>query len=257
MARRQLGHAGEGGGRRHIRPVRDDLGQRCRVGRERRAGKRLERLDLGGEQQPAVVLGHEQRTDAEAVAGQEQRALPVVPQREGELAVEAVQTGGTPLQPRVEDDFGIAVRAEDAAAGFEFVTQLEIIEDLAVERQVAVAADIGHRLMALGQVDDAQASVPQEQRVVAPGAERVGPAVPQHADHAPRRRLGQVERAGQRQRSTDATHACPPFAPGFGATAPGKLVATPARKPEETAAMPGPESRAVGSRRRVAAGAAA
>src|SRR3546814_8368679 len=62
-------------------------------------GMREERLDLGSEEQRGAGLDVVERLDAEAVAGEPQRALAPVPDGEREHAVEALDGGG----PRSEE----------------------------------------------------------------------------------------------------------------------------------------------------------
>jgi len=66
-----------------------------------------ERLDLRGEQELAAALCVEQRTNAEAVARQEQRARTRIPDRERPLAVELADGIGAELFVQMQDDFGI------------------------------------------------------------------------------------------------------------------------------------------------------
>jgi len=203
---RQLGHPVKRRGGRDVDPVGEDLGQPLRVEPTGQLRPREQGLDLRGEQQDVAGPGDEQRPDAETVAGQEERSRLAVPDGEGELAVEPLDAAVAPLLVGVDDDLGVAAGAEDVAEALELGGQLGVVEDLAVEDDPVAAVLGAERLLAAGQVDDGQPGMAEERVLVAPGAELVGPAVPQGADHALGQALGQVERAGQAHRATDAAH---------------------------------------------------
>src|SRR6185436_1924721 len=104
----------------------------------------------------------EQRLLAETIARQHQLLAPVVPQRDREHAVELARKLITHLLVEVNDDLGVALRREAVPLLFEALAQLLEVVDLAVldgpDRSVLVA----HRLMATGDVDDAQPAVAQD-----------------------------------------------------------------------------------------------
>src|SRR3954467_1510103 len=69
------------------------------------------------------------------------------------------------------------------AARLEFPAQLEVVEDLTVERDPLGSIGGRHWLPPALDVDDAQSRVREADRTVADPAPGVGPAMPDDADH--------------------------------------------------------------------------
>src|SRR5690606_31415786 len=97
--------------------------------------------------------------DAEAVPGEHELLTPPVVEREGELAVQALEQPLAPLLPAVHEHLGVRARAEAVAGPLELLTELDVVEDLAVEDDQEGAVLVAEGLRAAGQVDDAQARV--------------------------------------------------------------------------------------------------
>ncbi len=95
--------------------------------------QRQQRLHLRAEEEPPLMLGPEQRLDAEPVAGDDQFALLRVPQRQGEHAPETVDEGLAVLGVGVEDHLAVAAGAEAVAQLGELLLQLAVVVDLTVE----------------------------------------------------------------------------------------------------------------------------
>ena len=96
-----------------------------RVAPQGRAGERLEeRLDLGSEVERPVSLRVVERLDAEAVAREEELAALVVPDREREDPVQALEHLGAVARVHGEDDLGVAGRLEGEAVALELRLQL-------------------------------------------------------------------------------------------------------------------------------------
>ena len=107
---------------------------RLRIGRPAQQRMGEQALELRGEEQGAVgQLGIEERLHAEPVAGEEQRSVLGVVEREGEHAVEARQAVRPPLPPGGEDHLGVALGAEGVALRLELGAQLAEIVDLAID----------------------------------------------------------------------------------------------------------------------------
>ena len=125
-------------------------------------GGAQDRLQLRGEDQPAIgEKAVVERLFAEAVAREEQRLAPLVEERKGEHPVEALETRLAPLLPGMNDDLGIAARSKHMAERGEFGHQrLEII-NLAVEHDADRAVFVEQRLIAARQVDDGEAAMPE------------------------------------------------------------------------------------------------
>jgi hypothetical protein len=85
----------------------------------------------------------------------------------------------------VDDDLGVAAGGKGVAAEDELVPQLDVVEDLAVERNPQGAALVGQRLLPHGQVDDREPRVRESGTSVAIEPELVRAAVAQGARHDP------------------------------------------------------------------------
>ena len=95
---------------------------------------REERLDFRREQQLASCHGVEERTNAHAVAGQEQRAALRVPDAQRPLAIEPAHRLWSLFLIEMKDHFGVGFRAKPVAFPNQFLAQLEVIENFSVER---------------------------------------------------------------------------------------------------------------------------
>jgi hypothetical protein len=83
----------------------------------------------------------------------------------------------------VNDGFGVAAGAIDVASGFESGAQIGVIEDFAVVDNLQAAIFIGHGLMAVGEIDDAQAAEAESDEFIAKDAAIVGTAVSDAIGH--------------------------------------------------------------------------
>ena len=83
----------------------------------------------------------------------------------------------------MEDDFGVAMRAKTVALALQFRAELDVIEYLAVEGDGQPTIDVVHRLLAAGQVENAQPDVAQPDRTVERDTMFVGPAMTQWREH--------------------------------------------------------------------------
>ena len=119
-------------------------------------------LDLRGEQQPILAVRvcrvQYERTDAEAIAGQDQPSAALVPQGHGELAAQLFEHPLLVVFPEVRDHFRVAVGAKLMAPAFKLGTPLGVVEQFAVEDDGNAAILIADRLPAVGQADDAEAA---------------------------------------------------------------------------------------------------
>jgi len=108
-----------------------------------------------------------ERFDAVTVAGEEERGARLVPEGEGEHAVEALDAGGAPLDIGVERDFGVGARGEDVTERFERFAEFAEIVDFAVEGdgEVAAGGDAG-LVSGGGEVDDGEPPVSEAEEAV-------------------------------------------------------------------------------------------
>ncbi len=199
--------------------------QADRVDRGVDAARGEQCLGVGGEPQSSRVTREVERFDAETVAGQEQPSLGRVPDREREHAVQSLDALLAPGMVRLDDDLAVAVGEEVIAGGTQFVAQLRVVVDGAVEHQRQAQLGIDQRLAgAVREVDDCEALVAEGERPVGVAAGVVGAAPLQAPHHAADR----AEVGGalvEAQLAADSAHGFSPWA--------GRMVA------ERRAATPG------------------
>ena len=120
-----------------------------------------QRLDLGGQVQRTAVMRVVEGLDAEAIAGGEERVVGAVPEHEGELAAQLVQAGRAEVLVEVQGDLAVGAGAEAVASALEVALHaLEVVE-LAVDDDPQALVLAGDRLIAGGQVDDAEPGMAQ------------------------------------------------------------------------------------------------
>ena len=199
--------------RRRLRDVlqRQVVLQRCAVdaaGGLAAAEELEQRLLLRAEDDRAVGQpGGEQRLDAEGVAGAEDGLLLGVPDEEGEHAAQPVDDVLAPQVVAGDDRLGVALGREGRALGGQLRPQLQVVVDLAVEDDPVPAVGVGHRLVAVLDVDEGQPVEAEHRPVVPPrprsrrgrgGAGSAGPRAP--------RRPWRRRRGRRRWRSRRAGH---------------------------------------------------
>ncbi len=165
-----------------------------------------ERLYLRAKDQLAIHLCVEQWPDAHSIASKEQAALDGVPDGNGKLPVEVLQTGGAHLLVKMQDDFGVGVCGEAVPAGLELGAQLHIVVDLAVEHDPQGSIFVADRLLPSIEVNDAQASTAKACPPVAEQAKVVWPTMADGAQHAAQYCLVQWWSLDKVQHSGYATH---------------------------------------------------
>src|SRR5262245_59216820 len=116
-----------------------------------------QRLQLRGEDELAVPRCVVQRLDAEAIACEQYPTLPAVPDGEGEHAPQMLHAPGAEILVKVHDGFGVTRRPQLVASGFEQIAQLLVVVDLAVEHDPNGSVFVRNRLVAVVQIDDAEA----------------------------------------------------------------------------------------------------
>src|ERR1044071_3232175 len=99
------------------------------------------------------------------------------------------------LLVQVDDDFRIGMGIEAVALRLELRTQLDVVEDLAVEDDPYCLVFVVDRLPATLEVDDAQPRVRQPDLLILVKARSIGTAVMQARDH-----LGELFTPGRRIR---------------------------------------------------------
>ena len=175
-----------------------------------------DRPDLGREHQGPLAVGvrvvaQVERLDAERIAGQQEPARVVVPEREGEHPAQHPHRVRRPEREQAQHDRGVAGRLECLAGLLEVAPQILEVVDFAVEddRPIVATGAVGHRLVACGrQVDDRETTVPQH----APDAVRVRGALPdtRAIRTTMRERIGHPLQ-GRPVPAVDASRGCPLF----------------------------------------------
>ena len=166
----RLGHAAE--------QVEAHDASRIGIAADPAAGQ--QRLGLGGKAHRPTVVGPVERLDAQRIARQQQRALLGIPQAEGKHAAQLLHHVRAAVVVELQQHLGVGAAAEGVAALGEFLAQLAVIVDLAVEGDGVAATGAVHRLRAgRAQVDDGEplmgeprAPIVRQPQAVAVGAAR-------------------------------------------------------------------------------------
>ena len=160
---------------------------RVELGADRGPGG--ERGQLRGEVEPVARVRVEERLLAEAVAGDQQRPRPRVPDREGEHPLERVHEVGPVLLVEVDQDLGVGPGRQGVAALAQQLLQARVVVDLAVQRRPDRPVLVRERLVPVLDVDHAEAAGAEADAGggVAVDAFVVGPAVDHRRVHRPRR----------------------------------------------------------------------
>ncbi len=134
--------------------------QRERVLVQSRLQRRVaeQRLDLRPEQQRAGRRCKVQRLDPDSVARKQQLTPPTVPQRKRKHAAQVVDTVRAVLLVQVDDDLRVSAGPKAVTPGLQSWPMRGVVVDLAVVDEPDRAVLVGHRLIARGQVDNAQAA---------------------------------------------------------------------------------------------------
>ena len=96
----------------------------------------------------------------EAVDREEERTLDRIPECEGEHAHQILETGGSPILKEMEERLGVA-RGVESEPRLETLPEFPEVVDLAIEDEPGRPVGIRHRLMTVGEVDDAQSAESQ------------------------------------------------------------------------------------------------
>ena len=172
----------------------------------RRDPRREERLRLGGEVERVAPARIVERLDAEAIPRREDEAVPLVPEHEGELTAQVAEAVGALLLVEVEKYLAVGARTQAVAAHDELALVASVVVELTVHDDVELLILVGDRLVAGGEVDDAEPRVPHAHPSVRrdPLSLPVGAAVVQRLGGAPERVGGDRAVAGEDR--DDAAH---------------------------------------------------
>jgi hypothetical protein len=120
-----------------------------------------QRLDLGRQVQIALVHRVEQRLDAEAIPGGEERVAALVPQRKGKFAAQLRQAVRPGFFVEVQRNLAVRPGREPVPAPLEFAPDPFEIIKLAVHHDTDISVLAHEWLIARRQIDDAQPRVPE------------------------------------------------------------------------------------------------
>src|SRR5580658_4095736 len=111
--------------------------------------------------QRSVVERVEERLNAEAVARGKQSPIHAIPNYDGKLAAQPVQAVSAEIFIKVKGDFTVGARLQMMPGLFKLLLYAFVIVELAVYDDLPGAVLVRDGLIAGGQVDDAQACVPE------------------------------------------------------------------------------------------------
>ena len=163
-------------------------------------------FDFRAEQQS---LGREfviERLDAEAIAGDEEGFRVAVPDGKREHAAQVIDAVGPVLLEGVNDGFGVAVSAVLVAASDELFAQGLVVVDFAVEDDPERAIFIRERLVAGGEIDNAEAAHADAEAAIDVKALVVRPAVSHDVAHLAQRGAVGPGIASKFENSCNAAH---------------------------------------------------
>ena len=156
MRRRKLLDLGINAARAGEVAVEEIVGERGGIHRAADPRVLKQRLDLRPEYQRLAVAPVIKGFLARAVARQKQSLGLVIPQGDGEHAVQFAQAVRALLLVQVDDGFAVGMRLEMVTAFQQPLAQLAVVIDLAVENQGDVAGFVGERLVAGFEINNAQ-----------------------------------------------------------------------------------------------------
>ena len=170
---------------------------------------RQQGLHLGGEDHPASLALVKQGLLAGAIAREQQASAALVPNRQREHAVKAIDGAVAQFLVQVDDHFGVGVGLELVAVRHQLFAQVLEVVNLTVEDRLDQAVLVANRLVGSStKVDNAeaakaQAGAPAWRHV---GRGMVGSAVPDGIGHHAQRARRDLALAFESQFATDAAH---------------------------------------------------
>ena len=144
--------------------------------------------------------------DSKAVASREQRAMSLIPHNNRELAAQSMQAVRAQILIQMESNFAVGSRTQAMAGCFELFLNCFVAVKFAVDDDVRAFVLAGDRLIAGGQVDDAQPRVPQGDEAIRgnPLPLPIGSAVIQTLRGSVHRRFR--DRIAAREERNNSTH---------------------------------------------------
>ena len=118
-------------------------------------------FQFAGEQQAIRFAAIIERFLAQPVAGDDKPALPGIPNRQREHAVEVFQKAEPFVFVEMDNCFGVAAGAKSVAGALQPLSQLAVVVDLAVKDDPHRLVFVRKRLVASLDVDDRQTAMPE------------------------------------------------------------------------------------------------
>ena len=128
--------------------------------------------------------------DPKTIAGQDQAALPAVPEGDGVLPVQMLEHGVAVFFPEMWEEFGIAMGAEAMPLLFELFALFGIVEKLAVEDDGNRAVFIRDWLPTVEEADNAEPAIGERYAVLLEVAVFIGAAMHDGVGHGVQHVLG-------------------------------------------------------------------
>ena len=147
-----------------------------------------------------------ERFDPQAVAGDEQYLLVLVPDGESEHAAQVLNTVATVLFVEMNDGLGITMSSVGMAAGDELLAQAKVVVNLTVEDNPDRAVLVADGLMAGCEVHDAQPAHADADMSIKIEALVIRTPVGHDAAHFPKRVRVSPSVPPKLQNASDATH---------------------------------------------------
>jgi len=167
------------------RPKRENLPKRRRIEPAWQLWRCKRGFDSRSKYKSIAGFAIEQWADPDPVARQQQPLTSLVPQRDRELPVEAMQKVVAVLLIGMHQNLSVAVRRETVSLGLQLTSQLDVIENLAVKNHLYAAVFVAHGLGTTSDINNAQPGVTESNRTAEVLAATVRTAVPQTVGHRP------------------------------------------------------------------------
>jgi hypothetical protein len=137
-------------------------------------------FDLGAEEKYSSLQTVKQWPNAQSISRDEEFLFYRIPDRDGKLPIEALQTTWTLLLVEVQEYFRIAMCLEVVPVILEFEPQLAVVEDLTVVDDPETLVFCRNGLLTGREVDNAKPRICHSDRIIHINAELVRSAVPNH-----------------------------------------------------------------------------
>ena len=147
-------------------PERKDLIESDGIDFSGYAGNRENRFDFGGKKERSIENGVEKWPDPEPVAGKKELFPFTVPNGKGPLAIEVMDTLLTFLFVETQENLRVGLRTKRHAFLDQIVLQFDVVENLSVKNDGKRFVFVVHRLLAGGQINDAETRVSKTSELV-------------------------------------------------------------------------------------------